>query len=79
MGDENMVGEEREAFPRIQGTAVKKLSTQSMQGKKEFLNEVKLVGENGHRDLVNILGCCLRESERLLIYEYLANQSVDET
>ena len=49
---------------------VENLSPQSMQGKKEFLNEVKLVGENGHRYLVNILGCCVRELERFLIYKY---------
>jgi serine/threonine protein kinase len=49
-----------------------------MQGKKEFLNEVKLVGEIRHRNLVNIIDCCVKGSERLLVYEYLANKSLDK-
>jgi len=57
---------------------VQNLSLQPMQGKKEFLNEVKLVGEIRHRNLVNIIGCCVKGSERLLVYEYLANKSLDK-
>lgn len=64
---------------RYYSRAVKSLYSQSMQGKKEFLSEIKLVGEIRHRNLVDILGSCLKESERLLVYEYLANKNLDET
>lgn len=58
--------------------AVKKLSQRSNQGKKEFLNEAKLLSRVQHKNVVNLVGYCVHDTENLLVYEYVVNQSLDK-
>ncbi|XP_047330212.1 serine/threonine-protein kinase PCRK1-like [Impatiens glandulifera] len=62
--------------------AVKQLSQRGLQGHKEWVTEVNLLGIVEHQNLVKLIGYCFEDNERgierLLVYEYMPNRSVQD-
>lgn len=59
--------------------AIKVLSVESKQGVKEFLTEIKVISNIEHENLVKLYGCCAEGDHRILVYNYLENNSLSQT
>lgn len=63
----------------VEGTdiAVKRLTRMSDSGTSQFLNEVNLISELQHFNVISLLGYCFHSDEHILVFEYHANRSLD--
>ncbi|CAN4115876.1 unnamed protein product [Withania somnifera] len=57
--------------------AVKKISSNSLQGMREFAAEIESLGRLRHKHLVNLQGWCKTKNDLLLVYDYVPNGSLD--
>ncbi|CAI0379977.1 unnamed protein product [Linum tenue] len=80
---ENLIGEG--GFGRVykgqledKDVAVKQLDRNGFQGNREFLVEVLMLSLLHHSNLVNLVGYCADGDQRILVYEYLANGSLED-
>ncbi|KAM1591959.1 hypothetical protein FF1_035849 [Malus domestica] len=58
--------------------AIKVLSAESRQGVKEFLTEIDVISKIKHENLVELFGCCVEGNQRILVYNYLENNSLEQ-
>lgn len=64
-------------LPDLKEIAVKQLNLESKQGNREFQAEVETIGRVHHRNLVSLVGYCIHENNRLLVYEFIPNKTLD--
>ena len=57
--------------------AVKQLKIGGSQGEREFRAEVEIISRVHHRHLVSLVGYCISEHQRLLVYDFLPNDTLD--
>uniref|UniRef100_A0A0E0FE14 Protein kinase domain-containing protein n=1 Tax=Oryza meridionalis TaxID=40149 RepID=A0A0E0FE14_9ORYZ len=66
-------------FRNGQKVAIKVLSSESRQGTREFLNELSVISNINHHNLVKLHGCCVDGDQKMLVYNYLENNSLAQS
>ncbi|KAL2338075.1 hypothetical protein Fmac_012521 [Flemingia macrophylla] len=64
-------------LPNGKIVAVKQLKSESRQGDREFHAEVEVISRVHHRHLVSLVGYCISDSQRMLVYEYVPNNTLE--
>lgn len=81
--DENLLGEGgfgyvyKGVLPTQRKIAVKRLKMGSRQGEREFQAELETISRVHHRHLVSMIGFCIAGAERLLVYEFVENSTLE--
>ncbi|XP_074566260.1 LOW QUALITY PROTEIN: proline-rich receptor-like protein kinase PERK1 [Curcuma longa] len=81
--DANLLGQggfgyvHRGVLPNGKEVAVKQLKTGSGQGEREFQAEVEIISRVHHKHLVSLVGYCIAGGKRLLVYEYVPNNTLE--
>lgn len=50
-----------------------------MRGEREFISEIAALSDIKHENLVSLKGCCIDGAQRLLVYDYMENNSLSQT
>ena len=80
--DQNLLGEGgfgcvyKGCLPDGREVAVKQLKVGGSQGEREFRAEVEIIGRVHHRHLVSLVGYCIADTQRLLVYDYVPNNTL---
>ncbi|CAL9084612.1 unnamed protein product [Musa textilis] len=64
-------------LPNRKEVAVKQLKSGSGQGEREFQAEVEIISRVHHRHLVSLVGYCIAGSQRMLVYEFVPNNTLE--
>ncbi|XP_050286181.1 proline-rich receptor-like protein kinase PERK1 [Quercus robur] len=64
-------------LPNGKVVAVKQLKAGSGQGEREFRAEVEVIGRVHHKHLVSLVGYCISGAQRMLVYEFVSNYTLD--
>ncbi|KAM7264468.1 hypothetical protein ACFE04_002151 [Oxalis oulophora] len=62
---------------QLHDVAVKQLDRNGLQGSREFFSEVLMLSHVEHPNLVNLIGYCVDGDQRVLVYEFMPNESLE--
>ena len=81
--NENIIGQggfgyvHKGVLPNGKEVAVKSLKSGSGQGEREFQAEIDIISRVHHRHLVSLVGYCISGGQRMLVYEFVPNQTLE--